>query len=542
LNALVPEFAATDGAELDLVLLGVLLGVAVLLVIAYRVRLPYPILLVAGGAALGFFPGLPSVELDPDLVLVIFLPPLLYAAAFFSSLRELRDNLRPIALLSIGLVVFTTLLVGVVAHAVVDDLSWAAAFTLGAVLSPTDPVAASAIASRAGAPRRFVTIVEGESLVNDSTALIAYKVAVGAVVTGSFSLMEAGGQFVLNAVAGVAIGIVAGAVVARVRRVTDDAPTEITISLLTPYFAYLPAEALGVSGVLAAVTSGIWLGWRSPELITPATRLQAFAVWEVLVFILNAALFVLVGLQLRTVVERISDDYAPSDLMLWAAVIAAAVIVIRFLWVFPATYLPRVLSRRIRESDPFPPPKHVLLVAWTGMRGAVSLAAALAIPLTVDGGGPFPGRDLIIFLVYTTILVTILGQGLTLAPLIRLLGIEDDGAQERLEVKARVKAAKRAIARVDELAGEEWVREETAGRMRGLYEFRIRRFRARFDDDDDGALEDGSLAYQRLRREVLEAERSEIVRLRNEGFINDEVMHRIERDLDLEDTRLELPS
>ncbi len=505
--------------------------------------MPYPILLVAGGAALGFFPGLPSVELDPDLVLVIFLPPLLYAAAFFSSLRDLRDNVRPIGLLAIGLVVFTTLLVGVVAHAVVDDLSWAAAFTLGAVLSPTDPVAATAIASRAGAPRRFVTIIEGESLVNDATALIAYKVAVGAVVTGSFSLVDAGGEFVLNAVAGVAHRRSSvGAVVAWVRRATDDAPTEITISLLTPYFAYLPAEALGVSAVLAAVTSGIWLGWRSPELITPATRLQAFSVWEVLVFILNAALFVLVGLQLRTVVERISDDYAAGDLVLWAAVIAAAVIVVRFLWVFPATYLPRLLSRRERERDPMPPPTHVLLVAWTGMRGAVSLAAALAIPLTVDGGGPFPGRDLIIFLVYTTILVTILGEGLTLAPLIRLLGIEDDGMEERLEVKARVKAAKRAIARVDELVGEEWVREETAGRMRGLYEFRIRRFRARFDDEDDGSIEDGSLAYQRLRREVLEAERSEIVRLRNEGFINDQIMHRIERDLDLEDTRLELPS
>ncbi len=240
--------------------------------------------------------------------------------------------------------------------------------------------------------------------------------------------------------------------------------------------------------------------------------------------------------------ERISDDYAAGDLVLWAAVIAAAVVAVRFLWVFPATYLPRLLLRHVREHDPKPPPAQVLLVAWTGMRGAVSLAAALAIPLTVDGGAPFPGRDLIIFLVYTTILFTILAQGLSLAPLIRLLGIEDDGREERLEVKARVKAAKRAIARVDELVGEEWVREETAGRMRGLYEFRIRRFRARFDDDDDGSLEDGSLAYQRLRREVLEAERSEIVRLRNDGFINDQIMHRIERDLDLEDTRLELPA
>jgi CPA1 family monovalent cation:H+ antiporter len=520
----------------------VLLGAAALLVLAYRTQLPYPILLVIGGAALGFFPGLPEVELEPELVLVIFLPPLLYAAAFFSSLHDLRDNLRPIALLAIGLVVFTTLLVGVVAHAVVDDLSWAAAFTLGAVLSPTDPVAATAIAARAGAPRRFVTIVEGESLVNDATALIAWKVAVAAVLTGSFSLLEAGGEFVLDAAGGLAVGLLVGWLVARVRRVTEDAPTEITISLLTPYFAYLPAEVIGVSAVLAAVTSGIYLGWHSPELITPATRIQTFSVWEVLTFVLNAALFVLVGLQLSTVVERISDDYAAEQLLLWAAVVAASVVVVRFLWVFPASYLPRLLSRRIRERDPYPPVAHVLLTAWTGMRGAVSLAAALAIPLTTDAGDPFPGRDLIIFLVYATILVTILAQGLSLAPLIRILGIEDDGHHERLELKARVKAARRAIGRIDDLMGEDWVREESAVRMRALYEFRIRRFRARFDDADDGALESGSRAYQRLRREVLGAEREEIIRLRNEGYINDEVMRRIERDLDLEDTRLDLPA
>ena len=231
-------------------------------------------------------------------MLIIVLPPLLYAAAFFSSLRELRDNLREISLLAIGLVIFTMVGVAVVAHEVIDGMSWEAAFVLGAVVSPTDPVAASAIAARVGAPRRYVTIVEGESLVNDATALVAYKFAVAAVVTGSFSLAEAGGRFVLNAVVGVAIGIAVGYVIARLRKALDDAPTEITISLVTPYFAYLPAEALGVSAVLAAVTAGIYLGWHSPELITPATRIQAFSVWEILVFVLNAVLFMLVGLQL----------------------------------------------------------------------------------------------------------------------------------------------------------------------------------------------------------------------------------------------------
>src|SRR3954452_12521666 len=461
---------------MDLPLLAVLGSAAVLLVLAYRTAIPYPILLVIGGAGVGFIPGLPDVELSPDAVLVIFLPPLLYSAAFFSSLRDLRDNVRPIGLLAIGLVICTTLGVGLVAHAVVDDLSWAAAFLLGAIVAPTDPVAATAIASRSGAPRRIVTVLECESLVNDATGLVAYKVALAAVLTGTFSLFDATGSFVWQSVAGVGIGIAVGAAVAEVRRVIEDAPTEITISLITPYFAYLPAEALGVSAVLAAVTSGIWLGWRAPRLITSATRIQLYSVWEVLTFVLNAALFLLVGLQLPGIVERIADDYSAGQLALWAAVVAGAVIALRFLWVFPATYIPRWVSPRLRERDPLPSLGTIIVLAWVAMRGAVSLAAALALPANSPA---LPGRDLIVFLVYGVILVSLLLEGATLAPLIRVLGLHDDGKLDRVEVKARIKAAKAAIRRIDELVGEEWVREETATRLRGLHEFRIRRFRAR---------------------------------------------------------------
>ena len=520
----------------DLSLLAILGAAALLLVLAYRTAVPYPILLVIGGAGVGFIPGLPDVRLSPDAVLVIFLPALLYSAAFFSSLRDLRDNVRPIGLLAVGLVMCTTLGVGVIAHAVVDDLSWAASFVLGAIVAPTDPVAATAIASRSGAPRRIITILEGESLVNDATALVAYKVALTAVLTGTFSVLHAGGAFVLDAAGGIAIGVAVGAVVAEVRRVIEDAPTEITISLITPFFAYLPADALGVSAVLAAVTSGIWLGWRAPRLITSATRIQLYSVWEVLTFVLNAALFLLVGLQLPGIINRIADDYGAGQLAGWAALIAGAVIVIRFLWMFPAAYIPRWMSRRIRERDPVPPMGTLIVLGWVGMRGAVSLAAALALPQSV------PGRDLIVFLVYGVILVSLLLEGATLSPLIRLLGLHDDGRLERLEVKARIKAAKAAIARIDELVGEEWVREETAERMRGFYEFRIRRFRARFDESDDGAIDDRSLAYQHFQRQVLEAQREEIIRLRNERIISDDVLRRIERDLDLEDARLEIPA
>lgn len=527
---------AAAAEHLDLTLLAILGSAAVLLVLAYRTGIPYPILLVVGGVGVGFIPNLPDVELAPEAVLVIFLPALLYSAAFFSSLRDLRENVRPIGLLALGLVVFTTLGIGVLAHLVIPDLGWAAAFTLGAIVAPTDPVAATAIASRSGAPTRIVTILEGESLINDSTALVAYKVCVAAALTGTFSLADAGVSFVVDVAVGVLIGVAVGFVVAEVRRVIDDAPTEITISLITPYLAYLPAEALGVSAVLAAVTSGVWLGWRAPMLITSATRIQLYSVWEVLTFVLNAALFLLVGLQLPGILERITDDYSAGQLLGWAAIVAAGVIVIRILWVFPATYLPRRLSRRIRERDPTPPARTIFIIAWVGMRGAVSLAAALALP------ADFPARDLIIFLVYGVILVSLLVEGLTLAPLIERLGLTDDGDLDRLENKARIKAAKAAIVRIDELVGEEWIRDDTADRLRSFHEFRIRRFKARFDDDDDGAIDDRSNAYQHFQRELLEAQRDEIIRLRNERVINDEVLRRIERDLDLEETRLEITS
>lgn len=537
-TSLVSLAAISTNAEW--VIFGVLVAAGALVVAATFTEVPYPILFVLGGVVLGFVPGIPNVELNPDLVLVIVLPPLLYAASFFSSLRDLRVNLRPISMLSIGLVIATTFSVAAIAHALIDDLSWEAAVVLGAVVSPTDPVAATAIARRLGVPRRVVAIVEGESLINDATALILYRFAVVAVVTGSFSLADAGLEFVGNAAGGVAIGLGVGWAVAQVRRRLDDAPTEMTISLMTAYFAYLPAAALNVSGVLAAVTAGIYLGWRAPRLVTsPATRLQLLAVWEILVFLLNALLFVLLGLQFQRLLDAL-NGYSAVTLVGYGALVAAAVIATRIALVFPFTYGSRRLFRHFHERDPSPPWQETLLVAWTGMRGAVSLAAALAIPLETDAGAPFPNRGLIIFLTFCVIIATLVLQGLALPWLVRVLGIHDDGLAEREEAKARKHAAKSAIARIDDLAAEDWVRDDTADRMRALYDYRLRRFAARFDDGDDGALEEQSLGYQRLRREALDAERAAVYDLRNRGVINDEVMNRVVRDLDLEDTRLEI--
>ena len=528
------SFSAHDA----LVLFALLTAGAGLLALAPILRLPYPILLVLGGLALGFVPGIPHLTLDPDVVLVAILPPLLYSAAFFTSLRDLRVNMRPLTLLAVGLVLTTTVSVAAVAHSVVG-LSWAVSFVLGAIVAPTDAVAATAIAARLGLPRRLVALIEGESLINDATALVAYRFAIAAVLTGSFSLWNASWHFVLNVVGGIAIGLAVGWLIRQVRRRLDHSPTEIAIALFSGYFAYLPAEAAGVSAVLAAVTVGIYVGWHTPELTNVQTRLQGDAVWEILVFMLNALLFALVGLQLRPILDGLSG-HSTGSLIGYALAVSGSVIVTRFVWMYPATYVPRFLFPRIRARDPYPPWQAPTLLAWAGLRGAVSLAAALAIPLTTDAGDPFPDRQLVIYLAFCVILATLVVQGLSLPLVIRVLGLEDDGIAAKEETKARIKAAEAALGRLEQLAEEEWVRDDTAERLRGLYNFRRSRFAARFDDEDDGGIEERSLAYQRLRRELLDAERQAVVSLRRDGRINDEVMNRIQRDLDLEDARLDV--
>ena len=537
-----PESAGNNPAvhDFEIVLAALFVSVAVLNAIARWLSVPYPIPLVLGGLVLGLIPGIPDIELEPDLVLVIFLPPLLYAAAFFSDLRALRSDLRAISLTSIGLVLLTIGAVAVVAHEAIG-FSWPLAFALGAIVSPTDPVAATAIMRRVGAPRRLVNIVEGESLVNDATALVAYRVAVAAAVGGSFSALDAGLEFVGAAAGGIAIGLAVGFLVAEIRRRIDDAPTEITISLLTAYAAFIPADELGLSGVLAAVTAGIYLGWRGPELVTPQTRLQSFAVWEILVFLLNATLFILIGLQLPMITDGLGA-YTTAELVGYSALVCATVIGARFVWTFTMPYVIRALDRRPAQRERRVGPRPRIVVAWAGMRGAVSLAAALALPLETDAGAPLPERDLILFITFALILVTVVGQGLTLPYLIRRLGVVEDGAEEEAEeVKARWTASRAALDRLDELAVEEWTLDDTVERLRGLYEFRQRRVKVRAGkiEDEDG-IENRSLAYQRLMHELYTVQRSAVVELRNSGEISNDVMHRIERELDLEESRLEV--
>jgi len=524
----------------EIVLAALFVSVAGLNVIARWLSVPYPIPLVLGGLVLGLLPGIPEIELEPDLVLLIFLPPLLYAAAFFSDLRALRSDLRAISMTSIGLVLVTIGAVAVIGREAIG-LSWPLAFALGAIVSPTDPVAATAIMRQVGAPRRLVNIIEGESLVNDATALVAYRVAVAAAVGGSFSVLDAGLEFLGGAAGGIAIGLVVGFLVAEIRRRIDDAPTEITISLLTAYAAFLPADELGLSGVLAAVTAGVYLGWRAPELVTPQTRLQGFAVWEILVFLLNATLFILIGLQLPVIMEGL-DAYTTGELVGYSALVCATVIGTRFAFMFTMPYVVRALDRRPAQRERRVGPRPRIVSAWAGMRGAVSLAAALALPLESDAGAPLPERDLILFVTFALILVTVVGQGLSLPYLIRRLGVREDGAEEEAEeMRARWAASRAALERLDELAIEEWTLDDTIERLRGLYEFRQRRVKVRAGkiEDEDG-IEGRSLAYQRLMHELYTVQRRAVVELRNGGEISNDVMHRIERELDLEESRLEV--
>jgi len=522
--------------HVELIVFGLLVAVAALAVLALVIRVPYPITLVVGGALIGLLPGVPEVKLDPDLVLLIFLPPLLYGAAFFSSLRDLRKNARPIALLSIGLVFATMGAVALVGHAVVG-LGWAEAFVLGAIVSPTDAVAPAEILRRLGAPRRLLTIIEGENLTNDWTALVLYRFAVAAVVTGSFSLAEASVRFAVNGVGGLLVGLAAGWLIREVRSRIDDPPTEITISILSGYAAYLPAEELGLSGVIAAVTVGVYMGWHTPQLTTPVMRIQGVAVWEILQFLLNAVLFLLVGLQLPEIVDEIPGRSA-AELVGWGALIGAVVVVVRLAWMFTMPYLIRWLDRRPTQVARRASARERLVVGWAGMRGSVSLAAALALPLQTDAGAPFPDRAFLIFLAFAVIVVTLVGQGFTLGPLIERLGIRDDGAERREEVLARARTAEAALARLEEVAGEEWVRDDTAERVRGAFDYRRRRFAAQVEGDGTEEYEDRTDAYRRLMYELFDAQREALIALRNEGAISDQVRRRVERDLDLEESRL----
>ena len=538
------------------IILGLFLAIVALAWAAARLRISYPILLVLGGLAIGFIPRLPRVGLRPELVFLVFLPPVLYYAALLTSWRDFKANLRPISLLAIGLVLFTTVLTAAVAHWLVPGMGWGPAFVLGAIISPPDAVAATAITQRLRVPKRVVTILEGESLVNDASALIAYRVAVAIVAGtarfgGQFEFLGSTMlQFVVAAAGGVAMGLLAGVVIAWVRPRIHDEAVETTVSLLTPYVAYLPAEWLHLSSVLSVVTCGLYLSRRLNQITTPRVRLRAFAAWDTLVFLLNGLIFILIGLQLPRVAAGM-HGISIRQAVLYSAVVSAVAIGVRMLWVFPATYVPRMLSRRLRERDPAPPWQSVFVIAWTGMRGIVSLAAALAIPLTLaDGVTPFPHRDLILLITFGVIFATLVLQGLTLPVLIRWLRLADleEDVDTQEEITARYLAALAAVERLDSLAAIRPAAKERLERMRATYDERVAYYSRQLAPDGNGGgtpagAEAASLLAacetgEQIEREAIAAERQMIVRLRDQGVIGDEILRRIQSDLDHEESRL----
>ena len=539
-----------------------------------RIGVPRPILLVIAGTLLAFAPAAPTVRVDPDLVFFIFVPPLLYWAAINTSYREFRRNGLDIILLAIGLVVATAAVVAVVAHTMFATLSWPAAFALGAAVGPTDAVAATAVMRRFGVPRALVSILEGESLVNDATSLVIFEMALTAGNTGQFSLGPAMLSFLWAAGGGIIFGLAAGWCIASLRRwigrTSERSPVlESSISLLTPFVAFLAADRAGVSGVLAVVVAGLYLGHASAHLLTAASRIQAINMWEIVDFLLEGLLFIFVGLGLPLALGavRVGGEETLSRLIATAAAVSAVVIVLRLAWVFPAAYAPRYIRRRFADRNaPYPPWQNVFFVGWAGLRGAVSLVLALSVPFATSSGVPFPGRDVVIFVTFVVILVTLVGQGLTLRPLISTLGLEPDRAEAFEETNARLQTARAALARLDEIDRKETglpsefdaadvrsvvdaLRDEYTHRVH-LYsnEVRTRSIpppdpNGEPDVPDDDAVEadlDGRRAgsYRLLRLATLDAERQRLIQMRDGGDISDVVLHRVERDLDLEQALL----
>jgi len=521
--------------EIVILLLGVVLA---LTTIAQKIVIPYPILLVIGGLCLGMLPGLPTVNLSPNLVFLVFLPPILWAAAYFTSWRDFRDNLRPISLLAVGLVLATTAAIAFVARILLPGMGWAEAIALGAIVSPPDAVSATAIGRRLRIPRRVVTILEGESLVNDATALILYRAAVGAAVwgTASFSLGEALFEFVFAAVAGVAIGILVSMVGRWALCMARDSFTEIAITLLAPYVAWVLGELTHASAVLACVAGGLHVRQHFSAAVSPVTRLQGRAVWDLLIFMLHGFIFILIGLQLGTLRQAIPAGQL-GLLLMTAVLISLTAILVRLGWVPLAALIPRWMSASLRARDPLPPWSNIFLIAWTGMRGIVTLAAALALPVMTAAGTPFPFRAEIILISFGVILATLVVQGLSLTPVIRALRLEADRGLEREEMLAREHAATVALERLDELSGESWLVGDQVERLRVHYSRQLQRFAKGSAVDADCSMETGE-AFRRLRHETITAERLSLIAMRNDGTISDDVLHRLEHELDVEALRV----
>ncbi|HEX3463015.1 MAG TPA: Na+/H+ antiporter [Candidatus Elarobacter sp.] len=521
-------------SEPVLLVLGLAAAVA-FAIVAKRLALPYPIVFVLAGTAAAFVPGLPPVRISPDWIFLTVLPPLLFSGGWSTDRALFVANLRPILLLAVGLVLVSTAAVAALAVRIVPELGWGGAFVLGAIVSPPDAVAAIATFERFAVPRRIVAILEGEALVNDATALVLYFYAVGAVVAGTFSLAHAAGSFVFVAAGGVVLGILVELAVEWITRLLNraglsDSLIDNLLIIGTPYAAYLLGDALHVSAVLATVVAGIRLGQRSAVIYSPESRLVGVSVWQLWIYVINAYVFLAIGLQLRGLA---AGPMQPFALLPAALAISALLIVVRLLWVFPQAWIPRALFPALRARDPMPPASQLLLIGWTGMRGIVSLAAALALPLATRDGTPFPARDAIVFIAFVVIFVTLVGQGLTLIPLVRALKLGRDGETGR-EIEVRIAALEAGLRAVRAMSAraESAEEREVLDRLRDEYVHRIEHLRGHGEETPASSFDHVA------QHAAIAAERREINRLRESGEIPDEIFRKVQYDLDLAETRL----
>lgn len=500
--------------------------------LARTLTVPGPVLLALTGIGISFIPSFAHITISPDLVLVVFLPALIYHTAFYITPSEVRSNWLPLTVLGLGLVVVTLLAVALTGYELIAGVPLASAFVLGAILSPTDTVAPAAVISRLGLPRRLRVLLEGESLVNDAIALVAYSLAVAAATSGRYSIPYSLLRFVEVSSGGIAIGVAVGWVVGLLRRHVHDAGTALTISLVTPYVAFIPANEAHLSGVLATATAGVFLGAQAQGLFQPAVRLRSQSFWEMLVFLLNSALFVLLGLQFRPVIDGLGN-YSALQLIAYGLLTSAVVVALRLLWVL-AMPNRALLLPRLSRSDDGRRWRSRLVVGWSGVRGAVSLAAALAIPLTIQGGAPFPGRDLVLFIAFCLILSTLIVQGGTLPWLLSLLGFRQEVGLSERAVRAKIQLTEAALARLDQLADAEAEGLAELGALRELYEARLSRLEGFSDSGDRTDAVADVEAYRALRQEINDAERAVLHRVFASGELTLDEMHHLERELDFE--------
>lgn len=523
-----------------LLVISLLLGIAILTMLSNKLKISYPILLVISGLIISLIPGMPVISMAPDLAFLIFLPPLLYAAAWNTSWNDFWKSRRPISLLAFGLVIFTSAAVALVSNAIIPNFPLAYGFLLGGIISPPDAVAATSVLQGLKVPKRVVTILEGESLVNDASSLIVFRFALAAILTGQFHLWDATKTFAAVAFMGIIIGIaIANIIYAIHKYLPTTTSIDSAITLISPYIMYIAAEHFHYSGVLAVVSGGLFLSFRSQEIFTYETRLYTAGLWETLIFLLNGFVFILIGLQLPVIINELGN-YSISEAILYAVIISLVTIAVRIIWVFPGAYLPRILFKSIRQTEPRPGWRTVLLVAWSGMRGVVSLASALAVPFTLTDGQAFPHRNLILFITFVVILFTLVLQGLSLKPLIRYLKIEINEESAKVqELALRIQLAEAVLAYIDTNYEEEISHNETYKRVRDRYERMIevaKKRLAKEEAEDEGA--SFLPNYRKMLLEIIEVRRKELSRFRHSNEYDEELIREREWELDLEEARL----